>query len=45
MNNKTICIPVSEELKNKIKEYAKKKNISQNDLVRLAISESLERNQ
>lgn len=44
MNSKTICVVISEELKEKIEEYAKKKNISRNALVRIAISEYLERN-
>lgn len=40
-----ISIVLSKELKEKIKELAKKKNISQNALVRLAISEYIERNE
>lgn len=44
MNSETICIALSKELKNEIKELMKKKNISQNALVRLAISEYVERN-
>lgn len=43
--NSAISIVLSEELKEKIKELAKKKNISQNALVRLAISEYIERNE
>lgn len=44
MNSETICVVVSKELKEKIKNCSKKKNISQNALVRLAISEYIERN-
>ena len=43
--NSAISIVLSKELKEKIKELAKKKNISQNALVRLAISEYIERNE
>lgn len=39
-----INIVLSEELKKAIQEISKKKNISQNALVRLAISEYIERN-
>ena len=39
-----INIALSEELKVAIRQIAKKKNISQNALVRLAISEYIERN-
>lgn len=45
MNSEQICIVLTEELKEKIKELANKKNISQNALVRLAISEYIERNE
>lgn len=45
MKNEQICITLSKELKEKIKEFANKKNISQNALIRLAISEYLERNE
>ena len=45
MNNEKICIVLTEELKQKIKELANKKNISQNALIRLAISEYIERNE
>lgn len=44
MNSTTICFVVTKELKNKIKEEAKKKNISQNSLIRIAITEFLDRN-
>ena len=43
--NSAISIVLSEGLKEKIKELAKKKNISQNALIRLAISEYIERNE
>lgn len=45
MNEKQICFALSKELKEKIKELASKKNISQNALIRLAISEYIERNE
>lgn len=45
MNNEKVCIVLSKELKEKIKELASKKNISQNALIRLAISEYIERNE
>lgn len=45
MNSETISVVLSKELKEKIKELTKKKNISQNALVRLAISEYIERNE
>ena len=45
MNSEAINIVLTKELKEKIKELAKKKNISQNALVRLAISEYIERNE
>lgn len=45
MNSETISIVLSKELKEKIKELANKKNISQNALIRLAISEYIERNE
>lgn len=45
MNDEVINVVLPKELKDKIKELAKKKNISQNALVRLAISEYIERNE
>lgn len=42
--NVAINVVLSKELKDKIKELAAQKNISQNALVRLAISEYIERN-
>lgn len=45
MNNEKVCIVLTTELKEKIKELANKKNISQNALIRLAISEYIERNE
>ena len=45
MNDEKVCIALSKELKEKIKQYANKKNISQNALIRLAISEYIERNE
>lgn len=45
MNSEAINVVLTKELKEKIKELAKKKNISQNALVRLAISEYIERNE
>lgn len=44
MNSKTVCIVLNEELKNQAQELAKKKNISLNAIVRLALSELIERN-
>lgn len=44
MNSTTICTVVPKKIKEQLKEYADKKNISQNSLVRIAISEYLERN-
>lgn len=44
MNSTTVCIVLNKELKNQSQELAKKKNISLNALVRLALSEFLERN-
>lgn len=43
MNSTTVCIVVNKELKKEAQEVAKKKNISLNALVRLALSEFLER--
>lgn len=40
---KAVCLTISEELKKRIEEMAKKKNISANALIRLAISEYLEK--
>jgi len=40
-----INVVLSKELKEKIEEFAAKKHISQNALVRLAISEYIERNE
>ena len=45
MNKEQVCIVLTKELKNKIKELSNKKNISQNALIRLAISEYIERNE
>ena len=45
MNKEQVCIVLSKDLKEKIKEFANKKNISQNALIRLAISEYIERNE
>lgn len=45
MNSETINIVLTKELKDKVKEYSKKKCISQNALIRLAISEYIERNE
>ena len=44
MNSKTVCIVLNEELKKQAQELAKKKNISLNAIVRLALSELIERN-
>lgn len=44
MQDTSICFVLNKELKKQIQEFAKKKNISQNSLIRLAISEFLERN-
>lgn len=44
MNSTTICIVLNEELKKQTQELAKKKNISLNAIVRLALSELIERN-
>lgn len=43
MNSEVINVVLPKELKDKLKEAAKKKNISQNALVRLAITEFIER--
>jgi len=45
MNKEKVCFVLSKELKDKIKEFSNKKNISQNALIRLAISEYIERNE
>ena len=45
MNSEAISVVLTKILKEQIKELAKKKNISQNALVRLAISEYIERNE
>lgn len=45
MNSEVINVVLPKELKEKLKEVAKKKNISQNALVRLAITEFIERNE
>lgn len=45
MNSETISVVLPTELKEKIKELTKKKNISQNALIRLAVSEYIERNE
>ena len=44
MNSVTVCFVLPKELKDKAVELAKKKNISQNALIRLALSEYIERN-
>lgn len=43
-NKKTYCLTMSQDLKEKIEETAKKKNITVSALIRLAISEYIERN-
>jgi predicted transcriptional regulator len=43
MNDDRINVVLPEELKNKIQELAKKKNISLNSIVRIALTEYLER--
>lgn len=43
MNSEKICICLNKELKQLLKEIAAKKNISQNSIVRMAISEYIER--
>lgn len=40
---KTMCLYLTEEFKKEIDELAKKKNVSTNSLIRLAISEYLEK--
>ena len=44
MNSERLCIALSKELKAKLEEISSKKNISQNSVIRLAISEYIERN-
>lgn len=44
MNSEQINVVLTKELKEKIEEFAKKLNISRNALVRLALSEYIERN-
>jgi metal-responsive CopG/Arc/MetJ family transcriptional regulator len=44
MNTEAINVVLPKELKVKIKEMAIKKNISRNALIRLALTEFLERN-
>lgn len=45
MKNDTVMnIALPKELKNKLQEYAKNKSVSLNSLVRLVLSEYLERN-
>lgn len=44
MNTETINVVLPKELKDQIEDFAKKKSISRNALVRLALSEFLERN-
>ena len=44
MNSTTMSIVISKDLKKILEEVAAKKNISQNALVRLALSEYIERN-
>ena len=41
---KAICLPLTEEFKKEVVEMAKKKNISTNALIRLAISEYIKNN-
>lgn len=43
MYNTSIYVVLSEELKEKVQKLAKRKNISQNALVRIALSEYLEK--
>ena len=43
-NDEALSVVLTAELKEKVKEMAKKKNISINSLVRLALTEYLERN-
>ncbi len=43
-NSTSICIVINTDLKKQIENEAKKKNISRNAFVRLALSEYLERN-
>lgn len=45
MNSETISVVLPKDLKEKIKELTKKKNISRNALIRLAVSEYIERNE
>lgn len=44
MNEEKILLTLSTELKNKLKKLANDKNISLNSLIRIALSEYLERN-
>lgn len=44
MDNKIICVSLGDNLMKKLKEFVDKKNVSKAAVIRIALSEYLERN-